>query len=508
MTDLSVDSNSRAIDYVGSDVRSFLEQDHKNFIAGEWARSDGGTIPVFDPSSGEEISAIPDSTDADVDRAVRAARAAFENPVWRDMIPARREKLLLDLADLIEKNGEELAQLESLDNGKILHFAKAIDVDAGSVAFARYVAGWATKVEGTTFGVSMPEFQSNKFQTYTRREPVGVVAGIIPWNFPLAMAVWKITPALATGCTIVLKPAEDTSLTAIRLAQLIKQAGVPDGVVNIVTGRGRTAGQALVSHPLIDKIAFTGSTDTGRAIGKVAADSIKRISLELGGKSPAIMFNDANIEDAITGAANAIFFNQGQVCCAGSRLLVERGAYDRIVEGVARRAKQMKLGPGLAPDTEMGPLVSLNQMNRVSGYVDLGKQEGVEVLAGGEREDRPGYFMQPTVLAGVKPDSRVMREEIFGPVVCCTPFDDIDEAVSLANDTEFGLAASVWTQNLKTAHQMIERVNAGTVWVNCHNLLDPNMPWGGMKKSGIGRELGRTVIDLYTELKSVCIKYK
>ena len=509
MSNVAITEFPNTLDLLDSDARKFVDCPHKNFIDGEWFdASDGATLDVFDPATGEVISTIPDSSDADVDQAVQAARRAFEDPTWRDMIPARREKLLFDLADLIEKNGEELAQLESLDNGKLLHIARAIDVSAGSVAFTRYVGGWATKLEGATFQVSMPEFQQNKFQTYTRREPVGVVAGIIPWNFPLAMAVWKITPALATGCTIVLKPAEETSLTAIRLAELVKEAGVPDGVVNIVTGRGETAGDALVKHPLVDKIAFTGSTEVGKLIGKNAAEDVKRVSLELGGKSPTIVFDDADIEEAIQGAANAIFFNQGQVCCAGSRLLVQRSVYDRVVEGVSAIAKSMKLGAGLADGSEMGPLVSQAQFERVSDYISLGRKEGAQVIAGGSAIDHPGYFVEPTVFSDTNREMKIVQEEIFGPVLCCSVFDDIDEAVSNANDTEFGLAASIWTENVRTMHQMVERVTAGTVWVNCHNLLDPNMPWGGFKKSGHGRELGRTVLDLYTELKSVCIKYK
>ena len=500
---------NKTLDLVDANVRAFVDQPHKNFIDGTWVEAESGkSLDVFDPSSGEVISSIQDSGPSDVDQAVQAAHRALSNPEWRDMIPARREKLLFDLADLIEKNGEQLAQLETLDNGKLVHFSRAIDVRAGSVAFARYMGGWATKIEGSTFQVSMPEFQQNKFQAYTRREPVGVVAGIVPWNFPLPMAVWKIAPALATGCTVVLKPAEETSLTALRLSELIKEVGIPDGVVNIVTGVGEVAGDALVRHPLVNKINFTGSTEVGKLIGRQAADDVKRVSLELGGKSPAIVFDDANLDEAIVGAANAIFFNQGQVCCAGSRLLVQRSVYDRVVKGVAEIARNMKLDSGLAEGAEMGPLVSVAQYDRVTNYMSIGQEEGAELLVGGTGSDRPGYFVQPTVFASTHREMKIVREEIFGPVLCCTPFDDIDEAVAIANDTEFGLAASVWTQNVGTMHHMIEHVAAGTVWVNCHNLLDPNMPWGGFKQSGHGRELGRTAIDLYTELKSVCVKYK
>ncbi len=376
---------------------------------------------------------------------------------------------------------------------------------AGTVDFFRYMAGWATKIEGKTLDVSLG-MPGEEFQAYTLRQPVGVVGQIIPWNFPLAMATWKLAPALACGCTSVLKPAEQTSLTALRLGELVLEAGFPPGVVNVVTGMGETAGAALVEHPGVDKIAFTGSTSVGKLIGKSAMDSLKRVSLELGGKSPVIVAADADVDQAVAGAAAAIFFNSGQVCTAGSRLYVEQKIYDKVVEGVAAVAKGTKLGPGHAPNSQMGPLVSHEQLERVLGYIDKGKSEGGEVVAGGARHGNQGYFVQPTVFAGVDPNATIVREEIFGPVVVATPYKSVDEIAAIANDTTYGLAASVWTNDLSLAHKLTRRIRAGTVWVNTHNVIDPNLPFGGMKQSGIGRENGAAAIDLYTELKTVVMK--
>ena len=372
-----------------------------------------------------------------------------------------------------------------------------------AVDFLRYCAGWATKIEGTTVEPSLPGFRKNEFFGYTRREPVGVVGAIIPWNFPLLMAVWKIGPALATGCSIVLKPAEDTPLTALRLAELALEAGFPPGALNVVTGDGPTAGAALAAHPGIDKVAFTGSTAVGKRIGQAALENMTRISLELGGKSPVIVLDDVDPAVAASGAANAIFFNSGQVCVAGSRLYVQRKAYDAVLDGVSAIAGKMRIGPGLEKGTQLGPLVSERQLQRVAGYVRTGLDEGATLVAGGERHGTRGWFHQPTILTGVGPSARVAQEEIFGPVLVATPFDDVDEIAALANGTAYGLSASIWSNDLKRVHRLIPRIKAGTVWVNCHGLLDNALPFGGYKQSGIGREMGRAMIDLYTETKSV-----
>src|SRR5512132_1854367 len=369
--------------------------------------------------------------------------------------------------------------------------------------FLRYMAGWATKIEGTTHDVSIPFLPTAKFFAFTRKEPVGVVGAIIPWNFPLLMAAWKIGPALAAGCTVVLKPAEETPLTALRLGELTIEAGLPPGVVNIVTGLGPTAGAALASHAGIDKIAFTGSTEVGKHVQRAAVDNMTRVSLELGGKSPVIVLEDADPAQAAAGAANAIFFNQGQVCTAGSRLYVQRSAFDRVVGELSAIAGKLKLGPGLDPSSELGPLVSTTQRDRVCGYIAHGVEQGARIAAGGGRSGERGYFVQPTVLVDARQDMRVVQEEIFGPVVVAMPFDDVEEAVRLANDTMYGLGASIWSNDLGRVHRLIPRIKAGTVWVNCHSMLDSSLPFGGFKQSGIGREMGRAALDLFTETKSV-----
>jgi len=486
-------------------VAKFLKRAPRLLIGGEWVESKSqGRIPVVDPATGKEIASVVDANASDVDRAVAAARAAFEKGPWAEMLPAERERLLWRLSDLVEKNADELAELESLNNGKTKFMASIIDVP-GTRDYFRYMAGWATKIEGSTFQTSIHGAPGVKFHTYTTREPIGVVAQIVPWNFPLAMCAWKIGPALATGCTVVLKPAEQTPMTALRLGELIMEAGFPPGVVNILTGNGETTGAALVAHPGVDKVAFTGSTQVGKLINKSATDTVKRVSLELGGKSPVIVFPDVDLNNVIGGAANAIFFNSGQVCTAGSRLFAHRSIFDKVVEGVSNAANNMKLGPGLDPQTQMGPLVSREQQERVLGYINAGRAEGASVMAGGDAPSHPGYFVKPTVLVNVKPDMKVVREEIFGPVLVAQRFDDVDEIAALANDTPFGLAASVWSNDVRTVHRIVPKLRAGTVWVNCHNFVDPNMPFGGFKQSGFGREHGRAVLDLYTELKSVCM---
>lgn len=418
------------------------------------------------------------------------------------MKPSERGRLIWKLGDLLEQNLEEFAELESLDNGKPLTVARAADVPL-AVDMFRYMAGWATKISGATLPLSFP----GDFHSYTLREPVGVAAQIIPWNFPLLMAAWKLGPALAAGCTIVLKLAEQTPLSGLRLAELIHEAGFPEGVVNVLTGFGEGAGAPLAAHPLVDKVAFTGSTEVGRLIVQAAAGNLKKVTLELGGKSPAIVFPDADIDQAIAGAASAIFFNQGQCCCAGSRLMVHEKIYDQVVEGVSRAAEKIKVGAGIDPATEMGPLVSEEQFRKVTGYIDSGVADGAEVLAGGHSAGGRGYFVQPTVLSKTRPEMKVVQEEIFGPVVCAQRFSDsdFDRIAAEANNTAFGLAASVWTRDLSTAHKMASRIRSGTVWVNCHNVFDASLPFGGYKESGWGREMGEEALRNYTETKAVTI---
>jgi phenylacetaldehyde dehydrogenase len=486
-------------------VSSFLRRPGRLLIGGEWVESKSSVrIPVIDPSTGAEIASVADANAADVDRAVAAARAAFESGPWATMLPAAREALMWRLSDLIQKNADELAELESLDNGKTKFMASVVDVP-GAMNWFRYMAGWATKIEGSTIDVSVGAPEGGRVTAFTRREPVGVVAQIIPWNFPLIMAAWKLGPALAAGCTCVLKPAEQTPLSALRLGELIVEAGFPPGVVNILTGYGETTGAALVKHPGVDKIAFTGSTAVGKLINKQATDTLKRVSLELGGKSPVIVLPDADPNNVIGGAAGAIFFNAGQVCAAGSRLYVHRKIFDKVIEGVGSAAEGIKLGPGLDPATQMGPLVSREQQDRVLEYIESGRKEGASVVAGGEAPSHDGFYVRPTVFADVKGTMRVVQEEIFGPVLVAQRFDDINEVAALANDTQYGLGASIWSNDLSAVHRLIPKIRAGTIWVNVHGPVDANLPFGGFKHSGLGREHGRVGIEAYTELKSVCM---
>lgn len=496
-----MDMNTREL--LTEATRRFLDARKRMLIGGEWLdAADGSLLDVHDPATGEVFDHVPAGKAADIDRAVRAARTAFEGSEWPALRPAQRERLLLKLADLVEREARSLAEIESLDNGKSVVLAQHVDM-AMAADFLRYMAGWATKIEGTTHDVSIPFLPTAKFFAFTRKEPVGVVGAIIPWNFPLLMAVWKIGPALAAGCTVVLKPAEETPLTALRLGELTIEAGIPPGVVNIVTGLGPTAGAALAAHAGIDKIAFTGSTEVGKHVQRAAVDNMTRVSLELGGKSPVIVLEDADPAQAAAGAANAIFFNQGQVCTAGSRLYVQRSAFDRVVGELSAIAGKLKLGPGLDPSSELGPLVSTTQRDRVCGYIAHGVEQGARIAAGGGRSGERGYFVQPTVLVDARQDMRVVQEEIFGPVVVAMPFDDVEEAVRLANDTMYGLGASIWSNDLGRVHRLIPRIKAGTVWVNCHSMLDSSLPFGGFKQSGIGREMGRAALDLFTETKSV-----
>jgi phenylacetaldehyde dehydrogenase len=499
--DAIVDQKSK----LGAKARAFISQPKKLLIDGEWvAAASGKTFAVIDPATEQVVAHAAEGDKADVDLAAKAARRAFEDGPWPKMRPVERERLLWKLAQLIEDNAEELAELESINNGKVVTMARYGDV-AMTVDFLRYMAGWATKIEGSTIDVSMPMVPGAKFFSYSAREPVGVVGQIIPWNFPLVMAAWKIGPALAAGCTIILKPAEQTPLTAIRLGELALEAGYPKGVLNIITGYGETAGAAIVDHPEVDKIAFTGSTDVGKIIGRNAMNTMKRVSLELGGKSPVIVMADANLDMAIPGAAQAIFFNHGQVCTAGSRLFVECKIFDQVTEGVANFAKSMKIGPGLDPTTDLGPLVSKEQQLRVAQYIQSGISEGARALTGGKAVKGVGCFVEPTVFVDVKPNMKIVREEIFGPVVVAQAIDNVDQIPAMANDTIYGLGASIWSNDLSFVHRLVPRLKAGTVWVNCHSLVDPALPFGGYKQSGLGREMGRAVLDSYTEIKSVCM---
>ncbi len=482
-------------------ARGFLERKTGMLIDGKFVQAASGkTFPVYNPATGTLIASVPEGDKEDVNRAVAAARRAFDERRWLKLSPSERGRIMWKLADLIERDLEELAELESIDNGKPYAVARVADLPL-AVDMFRYMGGWATKITGTTLPISMP----GEYLSYTVREPVGVVAQIIPWNFPLLMAAWKIAPALAAGCTIVLKAAEQTPMTALRLAELIVEAGIPAGVVNILTGFGETAGAALAAHPDVDKVAFTGSTEVGKLIVQAAAGNLKKVSLELGGKSPAIILADADIDAAIAGAASAIFFNHGQCCCAGSRLYAHKSVYDRVVSGVADIAGKIKVGPGLDPATDMGPLVSDEQFNRVTGYIEDGRKEGAKISAGGNRVGNLGYFVAPTVMENTNPNMKVIREEIFGPVVCATPFDDndLDAIAKQANDTIYGLAASVWTRNGSTAHKLARRIRSGTVWINCHNVFDASLPFGGYKQSGWGREMGAEVFQNYTEVKAI-----
>lgn len=493
-----------AIDMMQS---TFLRQQPiRLLIDGQWVESASGkTFETLNPANGEILAHVYEGGEEDIRLAVDAAQKAFRRGMWARISPAQRGRLLWKLADLIEKHAEELALLEALDNGKPIRYARSIDVPQAAEHF-RYFAGWVTKLEGQTIPVSVPGML-----TYTLREPIGVVGQIIPWNFPLQMAAWKLAPALACGNTVVLKPAEQTPLTALRLGELICEAGFPRGVVNIIPGFGETAGAALVSHPHVGKIAFTGSTAVGQKIVQASAGNLKKVTLELGGKSPNIIFSDAHLPLAIWGALNAIFFNQGQVCTAGSRLFVQRSIYEQVVNELCEATGKLRLGPGIDPTTEMGPLISQQQLERVLGYIEGGQHQGATIQTGGARPDQdryPGFFLQPTIFVGASDDMAITREEIFGPVVVVLPFEDEEEVVARANASIYGLAAGVWTKDVRKAHKMAAMLKAGVIWVNTYNVFDPAAPFGGYKQSGYGREMGSAVLDAYTQQKTVWVNIR
>jgi phenylacetaldehyde dehydrogenase len=486
---------------VSEATRSFLTRKHQHFIGGDWADGvSGERRDVVDPATGKVISTMANGGAQEIDLAVKAAREAFENGPWRKMSPNERSKILWKIGELIDKYSVELAELDVLDEGSPYGVVKNFYVSLSADHF-RYFAGWANKIEGTTVPVNM----GGEWHAYTVREPVGVVGQILPWNVPILMMAWKLSPALAAGCTVVVKPAEDTPLSALRLAEICREAGLPDGVLNIVTGDGK-AGAALVDHPDVDKIGFTGSTATGKAIVRAAAGNLKRVSLELGGKSPVFVFPDADLERVIPGVAESVFLNSGQACTAGSRLYINEDVYDKVVQGVAAYAEGLKLGHGLDASTNLGPLISERQYNRVNGLLQKGLDEGASLVTGGP-SGRDGFFVKPTLLTNITPNMAVYNEEIFGPVISAMKIssENIDALAKEANNTTYGLAASIWTKDLTIAHRLASRIRAGIVWINNHNQSDANLPWGGFKQSGWGREMGKPAIELYTEVKSVAM---
>ncbi|MFD1344064.1 aldehyde dehydrogenase family protein [Litorisediminicola beolgyonensis] len=487
---------------IAAEVSYFLKAP-KMIIGGAAHDGETGRFEVFNPADGSLLAQVPEASEADVDRAVAAARAAMEGP-WGEMSGAARTGLMLKLADLIEAQGEELAQLETLENGKSIMMSRLIEV-LSSAEYIRYMAGWATKIRGETLDVSIAIPPGTKYTAFTRKEPVGVVAAITPWNFPLNMAVWKIAPALAAGCTVVLKPAEETPLTSLRLAELVREAGFPDGVVNVVTGGG-AVGAALVRHPGVSKITFTGSTETGKAIGVQAMKDVKPVTLELGGKAPMVLFDDMDLGLLGPATGIGIFLNTGQTCCAGARLFIQRGIYDEAVATLKGIVSSLPMGPGMDPANQINPLVSAKHQDHVSRAIAQGISDGATPLLDGAAPET-GYYVAPQLFEGAGPGSALMQDEVFGPVATITPFDSEDEVIAMANDVRYGLGASLWSRDINRVMRLVPKVQAGTVWINSHNIPDQNMPFGGFKQSGLGREHGSGALDNYLETKSVCVAY-
>jgi phenylacetaldehyde dehydrogenase len=496
-------TSTSTLERVPAELRKWLSVPRPMLINGKWVQAKSGKVfDVTDPATEMHLATVAEGDAADIDEAVRAARNALDNGPWGKMSPSARGRIVHRIGDLILEHLDELAQLESLDNGKPFSVARAADVPLSADIF-HYMSGWATKLEGKHIPISNL-VSPGEYLSFTRLEPIGVVGQIIPWNFPLLMAAWKLAPALATGCTVVLKVAEETPLSGLRLGELLQEAGVPDGVVNIVPGFGETAGAALASHPGVAKVAFTGSTDVGRLIVQAASRDLRKVSLELGGKSPNIILDDADIDAAIAGSTAGIFFNHGQCCNAGSRLFVQEKVFDKVVSGIAANAAKIKLGVGLDPATEMGPMVSDIQHGRVKGYLKCGLEEGARAVTGGSAPDGRGYFVNPTVLVDTKPDMKVVREEIFGPVLVAIPFKEVDDKlIATANDTIYGLAAGVWSRDIAKANKLANALRAGSVWINCYHVFDAALPFGGYKQSGWGREMGQAVLSNYLEAKAI-----
>ncbi len=496
---------------ISAAVAAFLDRPGRMLIGDEWIGSDlAGSIEVLDPATGGRIGYAAAGTSEHVDKAVDAARACFESSAWKRTTPSQRTALLWRLSELIEQNGDELAELETLNEGLPINLVKSFIIP-GLIETLRYYAGWATRMDGAAKTLSIPDERPDgafgpAYHAYTRMQPVGVVGAIVPWNNPLIFAVAKFAPAIAAGCTMVLKPADETPFSTLRFAELVLEAGFPAGVLNVVTGRGSVVGAALAAHPGVNKIAFTGSTETGKSIVSAATGNLKRVSLELGGKSPVIVLDDADLKSAIQGVCETIFLNSGQICFAGSRVIAQSGIFEDLMRGVADVARSMKLGHGLLPDTDLGPLISARQQARVCGYIQSGISDGARLLCGGPKPSEQGFFVEPTVMIASDPTIRIVQEEVFGPVLVGTEANTLGEIIRLANDTPYGLAASVWTKDLSIAHGLAAEIDAGTVWVNCHNALDEAMPFGGFKQSGWGREGSQAGVAEFMEEKSVIVR--